>query len=208
MDEIEKIAKRIYERIINASPAIWNTPPYKVTVYPDEAEGNHKERHVAVNVKKDTETGTISIKDGKVLAGNLSSNSIKWCVNTLLTEENKQRINIMIENKDFYRLDRIIEVKAHPLPDNMIIAYKFPSWEDKLIENVEYLGDCDFKITFRNKTVKVINIESYINKHKKIFKDLIEHNISLDEFKFDSIEIYWNDLMGIEAQTLYDLIDN
>ena len=93
--------------------------------------------------------------------------------------------------------------------DDIITAFKSPSsWEDKLIENVEYLGDYDFKITFRNKTVKVIDIEPYLHKHEKIFKDLIEHNISSDEFEFNSMEIYWNDLMGIEAQTLYDLTDN
>ena len=40
-------------KIITASPTIWNTSPYKVSVYPDEAEGNHKEKNEKIKAKLD-----------------------------------------------------------------------------------------------------------------------------------------------------------
>ena len=76
------------------------------------------------------------------MAGNLSSHSIDWCVDELLSEENKQRISIMINKSDFYRLDNAIEVDAHPLPSHpTITSPKVSSRKGKLIKEAEYVYD-------------------------------------------------------------------
>ena len=134
---------------------------------------------------------------------------MKWCLNEFLTDENKKRIIIMIENNDFYRLDRPIEVKAHPLSDDKTItAFKTePSWEDMLIENIEYLHDYIIRFKFQNGKIKDIDILSYIKKHEKIFKPMIENKNLVKKVKLEPMGtgIYWNDIMGIESETLYNL---
>lgn len=95
--------------------------------------------------------------------------------------------------------------------DDIITAFKSPpSWEDKLIKNIKYLNDYNFKVYFKNGEIKVIDIEPYIHKHEKIFKSMIENQKIIKNVKIEpmGMGIYWNDLMGIEAQTLYDLTDN
>ena len=194
-------------KIIIASPTIWNTAPYKVSVYTDEAEGNHKERHVLVQVCRDKESGTISIKDGELLAGNLSRRSIKWCVNELLTEENKQRINIMIDNSDFYRLDRTIEVNAHPLPSQTVITGKrVATWEDKQIEDVKYLNDYNLMFCFKDGSIKIMDIEPYMRKHIKMFEPMIKDKNIVKSVQVEPMGtgIYWDDIMGMEAEYIYN----
>ena len=194
-------------KIITASPTIWNTLPYKVSVYHDEAEDNHKERHILVQVSRDKESGTISIRAGELLAGNLSRRSINWCVNELLTEENKQRINIMIDNSDFYRLDRTIEVNSHPLPSQPIItAEKTPTWEDKQIKDVKHMNDYVFMFWFKDGTIKIMDIEPYIRKHIKLFEPMIKdkniaRNVQIEPM---GTGIYWNDIMDMEAEYIYN----
>ena len=53
-------------KIIIASPTIWNTAPYKVSVYADKAEDRNSERQILVQVSRDKESGIISIKDGEL----------------------------------------------------------------------------------------------------------------------------------------------
>lgn len=76
-------------------------------------------------------------------------------------------------------------------------------WHDQLIERVEHINGYTFLISFRNGVEKTVNIEPYILKHPKIFQQMIDRPEIVKDVQFDSMEIFWNDLMGIEAQTLY-----
>ena len=194
-------------KIIIVSPAIWNTAPYKVSIYTDEAEGCHKERHVLVQASRDKESGTISIRNGELLAGNLSRHSIDWCVNELLTEENKQRINIMIDNSAFYRLNRTIEVNAHPLPSSPnITAKKNPTWEDKQIKDVKYMNDYVLLFCFNDGSMKIMDIEPYIRKHIKLFEPMLKDKKIVKDVQLEPMGtgIYWDNIMGMEAEYIYN----
>ena len=79
------------------------------------------------------------------------------------------------------------------------------TWEDKLIADATYTGNYLFKIQFRGGTCKKVNIRPYLEKYRELFAPLLNHPDRVNKFKWDCIELYWNDLMGIESQTLYDM---
>ena len=164
--------------------------------------------HISVNVHNGDETGSISIRNGELLADNLSQRSVNWCVNELLTEENKLRINIMIDSRNFYRLDREFEIKGHPFPKDIITAMKNPTWDDKLILEVTYINNYEYIIQFKDKKFKIVDILPYISKYPEIYTPLMKDKTLLKKFQYDLIEMYWDDIMGIEAQTLYDMGKN
>ena len=85
------------------------------------------------------------------------------------------------------------------------IGEKVPSWNDKLIENAEYVKDFILRITFRNGEVKQINIKPYIFRNPKVFQQMIDNSNIISQLQYDSGEVFWNDLMGIEAHTLYNM---
>ena len=85
------------------------------------------------------------------------------------------------------------------------IGEKVPSWNDKLIENAEYVKDFILRITFRNGEVKQINIKPYIFRNPKVFQQMIDNSNIISQLQYDSVEVFWNDLMGIEAHTLYNM---
>ena len=87
------------------------------------------------------------------------------------------------------------------------IGEKVPSWNDKLIENAEYVKDFILRITFRNGEVKQINIKPYIFRNPKIFQQMIDNSNIISQLQYDSGEVFWNDLMGIEAHTLYNMAE-
>ena len=150
----ETIANNI-ATTINAMATIYNKDSYKVSVYPASAEGSHKENHVSVVVRKDDEAGNLAVCDGRVLNGNLSQKNINWCREVLLTEENKVRINQMIETNDYYRLDRPDEIANHPLFQNnekkaaTCTEQQTPvKWEDTFVQDIKHLNYYKFLITF------------------------------------------------------------
>lgn len=198
-DKIDRIAK-----MIMVMPTIYNTSPYKISVYPDDAEGSHKERHISVIVQKGDESGTISIRNGELLAGYLSPKTMKWCLNEFLTDENKMRINLMIENDDYYRLDRSIEVKSHPLQTGKTIT---AFYDDKKIISAKAIGDYKIEISFNDGIKKAIDIKEYISRHPRIFKELIENPGMMNEIKIEPMGtgVFWNDLMGIENIVLWSM---
>ncbi len=85
------------------------------------------------------------------------------------------------------------------------IGEKVPSWNDKLIENAEYVKDFILRITFRNGEVKQINIKPYIFRNPKVFQQMIDNSNIISQLQYDSGEVFWNDLMGINAHTLYNM---
>ena len=87
------------------------------------------------------------------------------------------------------------------------IGEKVPSWNDTLIENAEYVKDFILRITFRNGEVKQINIKPYIFKNPKVFQQMIDNSNIISQLQYDSVEVFWNDLMGIEAHTLYNMAE-
>ena len=87
------------------------------------------------------------------------------------------------------------------------IGEKVPSWNDKLIENAEYVKDFILRITFRNGEVKQINIKPYIFRNPKVFQQMIDNSNIISQLQYDSGEVFWNDLMGIEAHTLYNMAE-
>ena len=74
-----------------------------------------------------------------------------------------------------------------------------------LIENAEYVKDFILRITFRNGEVKQINIKPYIFRNPKVFQQMIDNSNITSHLQYDSGEVFWNDLMGIEAHTLYNM---
>lgn len=82
---------------------------------------------------------------------------------------------------------------------------QIPSWEDMLIKKASHVRGYVLRVVFRNGAVKEIDIEPYIRRHPKIFRELIERPERAAGVRFCAIDVFWNDLMGIEAQTLYGL---
>lgn len=78
-------------------------------------------------------------------------------------------------------------------------------WYDQLIERAEHIEGYILAITFKNGKQKVINIKPYIRRHPKIFQEMIDDPQIVSQVKSDSCEIFWNDLMGINAHTLYNM---
>ena len=76
-------------------------------------------------------------------------------------------------------------------------------WHDRLIERVEHLRGYILSVTFRNGKQQVINIEPYIRRYPEIFQEMIDDPQIVSQVKFNAIEVFWNELMSIEAMTLY-----
>ena len=196
---------------IVAMPTIWNKAPYKVSVYNNDAEGSHKKRRVSLLVSKGKETGNIAIRDGEVLNGNLSAASVRWCRDTILSAENKKRINKMLSDREFYRLDRPAEVAAHPIASaNASDITDFtpePRWEDTFIRRIRYLGGYRYRMSFADGSIKTVDIEAAIHRNPKVFKRLIEHPELAAKVKKEpaGVGIYWDDLMGYPCDWLYEI---
>ena len=196
---------------IVAMPTIWDSSPYKVSVYNQDAEGKHKKRHVSVVVSKGEENGNIAIQDGQVLNGNLSAASINWCRQTILNEENKKRITRMLNTRTFYRLDRPSEVAAHPIAKKRTaIAFqrpKEPRWEDTFVKKIKFISGYRYRMTFADGSVKIVDISRAILRNPKVFKRLIEHPEVAVEVKIEpgGSGIYWDDLMGYPCDWLYEI---
>ena len=214
MDEkrIDKIASKIVtSRDVIAMATIWNKSPYKVSVYPDDAEGKHKKRHVSLRVQKGEEQGNVAISDGEVLNGNLSQGSINWCRTVLLTEENKKRIVKMLDEDDFYRLDRPSEVASHPINASLKskTAFKIdePSWEDMFVKKITFLDGYRYRILFADGSDKIVDLSDKITLHPKVFKKLIEHPEIARKVRIEpgGSGIYWDDLMGYPSDFLYEI---
>ena len=105
----------------------------------------------------------------------------------------------------YARSDEMAELLiAHgAAPDIYQTVHYQKMWHDQLIENAEHLRGYILSVTFRNGKQKVINIEPHIRKYPEIFQEMIDAPQIVSQVKFDAIEVFWNDLMGIEAQTLY-----
>ena len=212
MEKEERIAKKIASRMITAMATIWNKGKYKASIYTDEAESRHNERHISILVSKDNETGNISISNGQPLNGNLSQKTINWCNETLLTAENKKRIVQMVETEDFYRLDRKKEVDAHPLniQENQQASNKsknaFVNWEDTHLKSIRWIDSYKFKLVFKDGTEKTCDLQNAISKHPKVFKELIDNPQMAKKVRLEpmGIGIYWNDRMGFPCDWLYE----
>lgn len=213
-DKEDRIAKSITAKIINAMATIWNKGKYKASVYTDEAESHHNERHISILVSKDNETGNVAISNGQPLNGNLSQKTINWCNETLLTDENKKRIVQMIETEDFYRLDRKNEVDAHPLEQQKTNASSnesksrkaFVNWEDTHLKSIEWINQYKFKLVFKDGSEKTCDLHGAISQHPKAFRELIDNPEMAKDVKLEPMGagIYWNDKMGFPCDWLYE----
>ena len=198
------VLKKIAKSII-ATPTIWNTDNYKVSVYPQSSEGSHKERHVSITVSKDKEKGNIAINNGKVLNGNLSQKTINWCNEVILTDDNKRRINQMLDDNDFYRLDKKDEIDLHPIVSSGKNVTAYAKWEDTGIKSVKFLTRYKFEIKFEDGSIKICDIEEEVKKYPKIFKKMIDHPEIARKVHIEPLGtgIYWDDLMGFPCDWLY-----
>ena len=90
-------------------------------------------------------------------------------------------------------------------PDIYQIVRNQKNWHDQLIERVEHINGYTFLISFRNGVEKTVNIEPYILKHPKIFQQMIDRPEIVKDVQLEPMGtgIYWDDIMGMEAQTLY-----
>ena len=210
----EIIAKNIATTTINAMATIYNKDSYKVSVYPASAEGSHKENHVSVVVRKDDEAGNLAVCDGRVLNGNLTQKNINWCREVLLTEENKVRINQMIETNDYYRLDRPDEIANHPLSQNnekkaSICTEQQTSvkWEDTFVQDIKHLNYYKFLITFADGSVKTVDLNKELHRLPKLYKKLLENPQMLPKVKIEpkGTGIFWDDLIGFPCDWLYEI---
>lgn len=82
-----------------------------------------------------------------------------------------------------------------------------PTWDDKIIITAEHIEKFIFKFRFKDGSVKIKNLEPYIRRNIKIFKRMIENEEIAKEIQVEPMGtgIFWDDLMGMEAQTIYDL---
>ena len=213
-DRIEIIAKKIVSKEIIAMATIYNKDNYKVSIYPASAEGSHKENHVSVVVRKDDEAGNLAVCDGRVLNGNLSQKNINWCREVILTEENKIRINKMLETNDYYRLDRPVEIANHPLEnDNEKKAYlstekpKIVKWEDTFIKNIKHLNNYKFMVTFADGNIKTVDLDKELHRLPKLYKELLDNPKLIPKVKIEpkGTGIFWNDLIGFPCDWLYEI---
>lgn len=208
-----KIAKEV-----TASPTIYHSGGYKVSVYPASAEGKHKENHVSVVVKTDNEAGNIAVSDGRVLNGNLSQSTINWCHETILSEENKKRVTEMLSTNDYYRLDRPDEVAAHnggtkknasaqTKGTAIDEAEKETAWENTFIRKIAFLDKYRYLVTFADGSVKTVDLEKEMRHVPSLFKPLIERpEMARDVFVEPmGTGIYWDDKMGFPCDLLYEI---
>lgn len=210
----EKIARNIVAKQINAMATIYNKDSYKVSIYPVSAEGSHKENHVSVVVRKDDEAGNLAVCDGRVLNGNLSQKNINWCREVILTDENKIRINQMIETNDYYRLDRPNEVANHPLSQNnekkAFVFIEPPTvvkWEDTFVQKIKYLDHYRFLITFADGNIKTVDLNKELHRIPKLYKKLLENPQMLSQVEIEpkGTGIFWDDKIGFPCDWLYEI---
>jgi len=213
MDEMNKVSEellRIAKQLI-AMPTIWDTRPYKVSAYPDEAEGKHKEKHVAVQVSNGEEQGSVSLKDGSCLIGNLSSKTLKWCRDVLFAGDNRKRILQMILTKTFYRLDKPNEVKQHPLQTekpktkNARRELENKQWFEQMVESVEALGPFFLKLKFKDGLTGFCDFKKEAERLAPMFDPMLKNPSLVYDVKLDSggMAVYWDDIMDFSHEWLY-----
>ena len=85
-----------------------------------------------------------------------------------------------------------------------------PTWDDKCIITAEHIEKFIFKFHFQDGSVKILDLAPYIRRNAKIFKRMIENEEIAGMVQVEPMGtgIFWDDLMGMEAQTIYDLPGN
>ena len=82
-------------------------------------------------------------------------------------------------------------------------------YDDKKIVSIKAIGGYKFEIVFQDGLKSVADIGEYIHRHPKVFRELIENPELMNEVEIEpaGVGIFWNDLMGIEHTTLWNLTD-
>lgn len=218
-DKINKIAKNIVSKTITAMATIWGPPShYKVQLNNKSSQKHHKQ-HFHINCQSKNEKGRIDIETGLPMRGdNLSAETVRWCNETLLNEENKIRVLKMLETNDFYRLDRPEEVNQHPIDDikkaslpaivddNMV--EQEVSYDDMTIVKAIPISSKIIRIEFKDGKIVYFNCWDEIRKprNRKMFKEMIENPNLIYEMKIDDMGtcIYWNDKMDFMNDYIYE----
>lgn len=202
-ERINRIAKMVL-----GMATIWNTPPYKVSVYADDHHGSHKEKHLHVKCGRD-KSGNLKIEDGSLLTGELSKAAQSWCKRVILNPSNKKRILKMIEERDFYRLDRPEEVRNHPLGDVRRTTHTASghSYDDEKIVSAEAAGGYLLRVKFADGSLKEFDMGRIVNNNSRMYAPMIEDPSLIYRLKVepDGHGIYWDDVMGLPSDGIYEM---
>ena len=105
--------------------------------------------------------------------------------------------------KSIEMADMLIEYGANPYLRQVVSDKK--EWLGQLIEKAEHVSGFILAVTFKNGEQKIIDIKPYICMHKGLYSEMIKNPKIISQLQYDSGEVFWNDLMGIEAHTLYNM---
>lgn len=105
--------------------------------------------------------------------------------------------------KSIEMADMLIEYGANPYLRKVVSDKK--EWLGQLIEKAEHVSGFILCVTFKNGEQKIIDIKPYICMRKGIYSEMIKNPEIISQLQYDSGEVFWNDLMGIEAHTLYNM---
>lgn len=147
----------------------------------------------------------------------LSAETVRWCNETLLNDENKFRILKMLETNDFYRLDRQEEIDQHPIDDSKKASFPMLV-EDIKVEEVSYddmtiieampISKKIIRIKFKDGKIIDFNCWDEIRKpyNRKMFNEMIKNPDLIYEMQIDDMGtcIYWNDKMDFMNDYLYE----